>query len=270
MRKELGRKLRQLRNRARLSLDDAARSLGVSRSTLGMYEQGRRMPSLDIVQRIADLYLTDVNTIVESVSDNVSVDELRTELDRLTEKRKRLLSKVSSSPTNLKLVDELSTVTKKILGLETEISRYNKPRRPSKLVPVVSTLKPVVGQVRAGLPKLATEDILEYVPVRADLNIDYVLLVEGDSLIDVGIEPGDRLLIKKTTAAEHGDLVIAVVGNDGEATVKYFVVENDKCFLRAANNNYKDIEVNPEVDQVIGVVVSIEKKVPPPPHKTLS
>ncbi len=266
MRKELGKKLRELRERAGLSAEEAAHSLGITRSSLGMYEQGRRMPSLDMLKRIADLYMTDVNTIAESVSDGTSIGKLEMELSRLSSRREKLLREVTENPTNLKLVKELEEITKKMIGLQADLARRSKPRRPTRLVPVISTLKSVVEQVKAGLLKFATEDILEYVPVRADLNIDYVLLVEGDSLIDVGIEPGDRLLVRKTDVTKHGDLVIAMVGDDGEATVKYFVKEGGKYFLRAANDKYEDREFNPEVDRIIGIVVRIEKNVPPPPQ----
>lgn len=194
MNKEFGKKLRELRKRNGLSIDEAARLLGVSRSAIGMYEQRRRMPSLELVRKIAYIYSTDTNTIIDGVS-NTSIKKLETELNTLIAKRDKLLQKVKDNPTSLDLVEELQKFTRRMAEIQTEIIIQSKPRRPSKLVPVVSTLKPILGQIKAGLPKLAAEDVLEYVPVRVDLNIDYVLIVVGDSLTGVGIEPGDRLLL---------------------------------------------------------------------------
>lgn len=60
--KALGKKLQELRSKAKLSATEVTHRLGISRSALGMYEQGRRTPSIDVLKRMADLYMTDINT----------------------------------------------------------------------------------------------------------------------------------------------------------------------------------------------------------------
>lgn len=95
---------------------------------------------------------------------------------------------------------------------------------------------PVVGQVTAGTPILAEQNIEDYLPVPADLanGADgFVLKVRGDSMIDAGIFDGDLLVVRCQQTAADGDIVVARLGD--EATVKRFFKEGDRIRLQPEN-----------------------------------
>ena len=102
---------------------------------------------------------------------------------------------------------------------------------------------PVVGQVAAGEPILAEQNIVDYIPVPAEMiprGDSFILNVKGESMINAGILNGDRLFVNCCNTAENGDIVVALVGND-EATVKRFYREADHIRLQPENDAYKPI-----------------------------
>ncbi|MFM8762347.1 MAG: transcriptional repressor LexA, partial [Solirubrobacterales bacterium] len=96
---------------------------------------------------------------------------------------------------------------------------------------------PVVGAVAAGSPVLAEENIEEYVQVPAAAggeDGEYVLRVQGQSMIDAGILEGDFVVVRPQDDASDGEIVVAMVGDD-EATVKRFFRESDHIRLQPEN-----------------------------------
>jgi repressor LexA len=119
---------------------------------------------------------------------------------------------------------------------------------------------PLVGQVAAGAPILAEENIEEYVELPDALGGeegDYVLRVQGDSMRDAGILEGDYVVVKQSKQANDGEIVVALLGD--EATVKRFYREKDKVRLQPANKAYKPIRTA-EVD-LLGKVVGVYRSV---------
>jgi repressor LexA len=101
---------------------------------------------------------------------------------------------------------------------------------------------PVVGQVTAGEPILAEQNIEDYLPVPADLADGaeaFVLRVSGDSMIDAGILDGDLLVVRRQQTATNGDIVVARLGD--EATVKRFFREGDRIRLQPENQSMMPI-----------------------------
>ena len=113
-----------------------------------------------------------------------------------------------------------------------------------RLVPAQSFGEiPKLGFVTAGFPATVEEELADTVNLD-DLLIKnkpltYMLEVDGDSMIDAHIEPGDMVLVEKTNVAKDMQIVIAEV--DGEFTMKYFRTKNGKSWLEPANRNYKPI-----------------------------
>ena len=111
---------------------------------------------------------------------------------------------------------------------------------------------PVIGLVAAGGPILAQENIEKRVPVSQSLlteSVDYYLRVKGDSMIDVGIYEEDLIGVKKTTDFKVGTVVVARI-ND-EVTVKTLKkFSSEEVILKAENENYSDIKVNPLIDKL--------------------
>jgi len=104
---------------------------------------------------------------------------------------------------------------------------------------------PVIGQVAAGVPILAEQNIEDYFPVPADMaprGESFILKVKGDSMINVGIFSGDRIFVESCNTASNGDLVVAMV--DDSATVKTFYKEKGHIRLQPENDNMDPIIVD--------------------------
>jgi repressor LexA len=119
---------------------------------------------------------------------------------------------------------------------------------------------PVVGQVAAGQPVLAEENIDEYVPVPRIAGGDegeFVLRVRGDSMKDAGILEGDHVIVRRQDTAANGEIVVALVGE--EATVKRFFRERDHVRLQPENAALEPI-LTRDV-QLLGRVVGVCRRV---------
>ncbi|HJP16602.1 MAG TPA: transcriptional repressor LexA [Acidimicrobiales bacterium] len=124
---------------------------------------------------------------------------------------------------------------------------------------------PLVGQIAAGGPILAQENIEESLPLPAALtgNGDlFMLKVKGDSMIDAGIFDGDYVVVQSQTDANPGDLVAALInGVEYEATVKYFRQEDSEVVLTPANSSFSEMRY-PATDVTIqGRVVTVLRKI---------
>ena len=122
---------------------------------------------------------------------------------------------------------------------------------------------PLVGQVAAGLPILAEQNIEEYVKLpismikqNAKQEGTYMLKVKGDSMINVGIYSGDYIIVAKTNTAENGQIVVALI--EDEATVKTFYKEKDHVRLQPENDTMDPIIVTDV--QIIGKVVGLIRR----------
>lgn len=104
---------------------------------------------------------------------------------------------------------------------------------------------PVIGQVAAGNPILAEENIEEHYKMDAEIfypAADYLLRVKGMSMRDVGILNGDLLAVHRTQEATSGQIIVARVGND--VTVKRFRRRGNKVRLMPENEDFEPIEVD--------------------------
>ena len=120
---------------------------------------------------------------------------------------------------------------------------------------------PLVGQVAAGQPVLADENIDEYVevpPLAGGDEGEYVLSVAGDSMIKAGIHDGDHVVVRMQETANDGEIVVALVG-DSEATVKRFFRERDHVRLEPENDDLEPIRSS-EVT-VLGKVVGVLRRI---------
>jgi repressor LexA len=119
---------------------------------------------------------------------------------------------------------------------------------------------PVVGQVAAGQPILAEENIEDYVqvpPIAGGDQGEYVLRVRGESMKDVGILEGDYVVVRPQDTASDGEIVVALVGE--EATVKRFFRESDHVRLQPENAAMEPIR-SKDV-RVLGRVVGLFRNV---------
>ena len=120
---------------------------------------------------------------------------------------------------------------------------------------------PVLGDVAAGIPILAQQDIIGYEDIPADMAKTgeyFGLKIKGDSM-EPKIHDNDIVIVKSMSDAENNDIVIAMINN--EATCKRLHKYSNSVVLTAINSDYKPIEVTPDEDiQILGkVVMSISK-----------
>ncbi len=121
---------------------------------------------------------------------------------------------------------------------------------------------PIVGTVAAGVPITAIENIEDYFPVPDDLSYNaqdlFMLRVQGNSMIKIGILNGDQIIIKKQSEAENGQIVVAMTEDD-EATVKRFYKESGRVRLHPENDDMADMYFDDVT--ILGVVVSLYRPV---------
>jgi repressor LexA len=121
---------------------------------------------------------------------------------------------------------------------------------------------PLIGQVAAGTPLLAEENIEEYVPtpqVAGGEDGEYLLRIRGESMKNAGILDGDLVVVRRVDSARDGEIVVALVGEEAEATVKRFFQEADHIRLQPENETMDPI-LSREVT-VIGRVVGLMRSI---------
>jgi repressor LexA len=161
-----------------------------------------------------------------------------------------------------------STVHAHLANLEKVGLLRRDPTKPRALEILVDKAKqavapsglPVVGQVAAGAPMLAEENIEDYVAVPGIAGGDegeFVLKVKGDSMKDAGILEGDHVVVRRADSAANGEIVVALV--DDEATVKRFFKEDDHVRLQPENDALEPILVTDV--EVLGRVVGVCRRV---------
>ena len=125
---------------------------------------------------------------------------------------------------------------------------------------------PILGQVAAGNPILASEEYDDSVHVDSSMtngarNV-FALRVKGDSMIEEGIHDGDIVIVRKQNTANEGNIVVALI--EDEATVKFFFRERNRIRLQPANSMMSPIYLTPDQEACIqGVVTSVFRRYNP-------
>lgn len=161
-------------------------------------------------------------------------------------------STVHAHLTNLEKVGMLKRDPSRPRALQLAVATAKKAVRPSGL--------PLVGEVAAGAPVLAEENIEDYVPVpdiAGGRDGEFVLRVHGDSMKDAGILDGDHVIVDRQKTARNGEIVVALV--EDEATVKRFYKEKDHVRLQPENSAMQPIRV-PDAE-ILGRVVGVCRRV---------
>lgn len=149
-----------------------------------------------------------------------------------------------------------STVHAHLIQLEEKGLIKRNPTKPRAIIPVdmidneqeivSKTLAlPVVGNISAGTPILAEQNIESYLPIPIDFvgtGTHYILKVKGDSMIEAGIIDGDFLIVRQQSDAANGEIIVAIIEN--EATVKRFYRQDGYIELRPENSAMQPIKVD--------------------------
>ncbi len=160
-----------------------------------------------------------------------------------------------------------STVHSHLSKLEKKGLIIRDHTKPRAIEIVENTMKrkelvniPIVGNVTAGQPILAVENIEDYFSLPINFvksnNELFILTIQGESMIEAGIQDGDFAVIEKVNTAENGDIVVALI--DKEATIKRFFKEKDHIRLQPENKTMDPIIV--DSCEIIGKLVAIYRK----------
>jgi repressor LexA len=117
---------------------------------------------------------------------------------------------------------------------------------------------PLLGQIAAGGPLLAEQNVEDEIAVPETLHGDFLLRVKGDSMIEAGILEGDIVVVQRAQEARNGEIVVALAGDDetaDEATVKRFFRENGRVRLQPENSALEPIYA--DYVQILGKVVGV-------------
>lgn len=115
---------------------------------------------------------------------------------------------------------------------------------------------PLIGQVAAGQPLLAVENVVSYFPIPAELMPNeqvFMLTVKGESMINMGIYDGDNIIVRQQNTADNGEVVVALV--DDSATVKRFYKEENHIRLQPENDYMDPIIV--QDCEILGKVIGL-------------
>ena len=118
---------------------------------------------------------------------------------------------------------------------------------------------PVLGKIAAGTPVEAIQNEVSRIPLPGNLekNGEYFgLKIQGDSMIDAGINEGDTVILKKTDTADNGKIVVALI-DDHEAMLKRIRRKGKTVALESANKNYETKIFGPDRVKVQGILVSL-------------
>ena len=118
---------------------------------------------------------------------------------------------------------------------------------------------PVLGKIAAGTPVEAIQNEVSRIPLPANIEKDgefFGLKVQGDSMIEAGINDGDTVIVKKADTADNGKIVVALI-DDHEAMLKRIRRKGKTVALESANRNYETKIFGPDRVKVQGVLVSL-------------
>lgn len=201
----LGKNIKTLREKANMSQEALAKTLGVTQQAIDAWERSKNDPRKSTIDKLATMF-------------NVSTDFLFGRVDKNI---------------NLSSVQEVDGFI----------------------------ILPVIGEIRAGIPVLAEENILDYekIPNNWVNSGDYLILeIVGDSMIDIGILPGGKVLIRQQDKCDSGDIAAVLIDDDVEctATLKrvFLHPERNEIELVPENRKYPRMYYPSEKIRICGIV----------------
>jgi repressor LexA len=125
---------------------------------------------------------------------------------------------------------------------------------------------PLVGQVAAGGPLLAEQNVEDHLavpePLSSGAGEEFLLRIKGESMIEAGIMPDDYIVVRRQQTAKNGDIVVALAGDDeatDEATVKRFFRDGSQIRLQPENQTMEPLF--PDHVQILGKVTGVFRTV---------
>jgi repressor LexA len=119
---------------------------------------------------------------------------------------------------------------------------------------------PVVGEISAGVPIFADENIEEYIPMPMNLikgKNNFIMKVKGDSMINAGIFNGDYIIVDKQNFAQNSKIVVALIDGESATVKRFFREKNDLIMLQPENETLEPLYVNVDSVEIIGIVTGV-------------
>ena len=278
-------KLKQLRKERGLLQKDISQIFNVSMGAVGNWESGNRIPDSETLSRIADYFQVSVDYLLGRSDDPEPEQKQKGPLlPTLTMNLRyyRLASHLSTSQA-AKLADVpagtwLSWEQGKALPSDEELARAAEvigvsvsdlgrdAERAEDTIPGLYPVKkkrfPVLGKVACGEPIFAEEDRETSIMASADINADFCLIAQGDSMTGAHIEDGDVVFIRQMEVVPNGKIAVVLI--EDEATLKYidWRPESYTLILSPANPAYRiQVYQGEELDhiRVLGMAVVLQK-----------
>lgn len=183
-----GEILRDLRKSEGLSQAELAKILGVSKSTVGMYEQSKRSPHSDeLLKNIARHFGVTIDYLKGYAPDSINIDFNSLGLRKVVVKR-----------------------------------------------------LPMLGKIACGKPVMCEQEYETVIDATGEINADFCVTAQGDSMINARIMDGDIVFIREQSIVENGEIAVVIV-NDEEVTLKrfYYYPESQRVILQAENPKYQ-------------------------------
>jgi repressor LexA len=148
-----------------------------------------------------------------------------------------------------------------------ELVGRERPQREAATVGEAGRVRvlPLVGQIAAGAPLLAEQNVEDYLavpePLSSGAGEEFLLRVRGESMIEAGILPDDYVVVRRQQTAQNGDVVVALAGGDeaaDEATVKRFFREEGRIRLQPENSALEPLF--PAHVQILGKVTGVFRR----------
>ena len=223
--------LKQLRNGMGISQQDLANRIGISKSSINMYERGEREPGIETLKTFADFFGVGMDYLLGKSSFRNITHGIVTECPD------------DENPYELEILDAFSKYdvdSQRLIAKKfSELARF-------KIRPINTKSLPVLGNVACGEPIFADEQRDTYIDVDSDFDADFCLTAKGDSMINARIFDGDILFVKSQPTVEDGEIAVVLI--EDEATVKrvYYNKEDNILTLIPENPTYKPMRYQGE------------------------
>ena len=140
--------------------------------------------------------------------------------------------------TIVKLAEVFSCTPQYLMGWSDSVSEPKPKPLPDNIIPLKKIrFVPLVGKIACGTPILAEQNYEETILLPQNVNADFALRCQGDSMIDANVFDGDIVFIKEAPVVENGEIAAVVIGE--EATLKKVYYQGDTITLLPANTSYE-------------------------------
>lgn len=137
----------------------------------------------------------------------------------------------------IKIAEALRVTPGYLLGWEDEYGNLLEDA-PANVLPVKKKSFPVLGEISCGQPIYAEEQHETYINASSDIDADFCLIANGDSMVDARINDGDVVFIKSTPIVDNGSIAAVVIGEETTLKRWYFYPKEKKLMLVPANSKY--------------------------------